>query len=350
MKTYKTIALLALAFASASAGCAGSDTETGDDVGDDGGDDQPPGDDDVDTFVTPEGRYEVESEFDLATNLPGTVGDVVNGFIDATDGPDDPGRYLCDLAADQISSGTLSDLVHGACALAGGYINDRLLEIAPDFVDTLLQLGNDFGQIARNFGLRSELEVSAAGAAYTSRHTVNAVNFRVDGVDNIFAFASYGMGDVSVSNVGVTYDAGALGIASHELSLSYGSILRIGLDELLIPMIDPSADGLADLFHNQVDCYEVGVAIYEAIGFGSISTFESACDSGLTAAADLAYDQIANLDNSALLLGVTGQARATDTNADKKVDEITRGEWSGTSAIAGASAPLADATFNGARM
>jgi len=350
MKTYKNITIaLALAFASAAAGCAGSNTLPGDDQPP--GDDMPPGDDDVDQPTSPVGKYAVQSEFDLASNLPGTVGDVVNGFIEATDGPDDPGRWLCDTAAAQIGNSTIRSIVQGACAIAGGYINDRLLEVAPDFVDTLIQMGNDFGQIAKNFGLRSELEVTANGTAFASKHTVNAVNFKLDSVDHIFALADYGMGAVSVPNVELTYDTtGKLTIGAHEIPLAYGSMLRIGLDELIIPALDPLANGLSDLLHDNVDCNAVGQAIYDAIGFGSVGTYASACDSGLTAGANLIYSKINSLDSTALKFGITGNARATDTNGDKKIDEITHGAWTGTLEIGGIQAPLSNSTFAGARM
>jgi hypothetical protein len=350
MKTFTKLSLaIILGLASAAAGCAGPGTQ-GDDTGDDtGGDDMPPGDDDVET-TSPVGRYQVASEFDMATGLPGTVGTIVNGFIDATDGADDPGRWLCDLAADQLD-GTWGDIAHGACSVAGGYINDRLLDIAPDFVDTLIQLGNDFGQIARNFGLRSELDVTAAGAAYMSTHMTTAINFKLDDVDHVFALTAYGMDNITVENVGVTYDTtGQFTIAAHEIPLAYGSVLRIGLDELLIPALDPFADGLGELLANQVDCYQVGVAIQDAVGFGSISMYQDACEAGLEAGANLVYSQLANLDSTAFKFGIAGAARATDTNGDRKVDEISRGEWTGNLDVAGAQAPLTGAKFTGARM
>jgi len=352
MKTPSNLSLaLVLAVASAAAGCSGS--HTGDDtmVGDDT-DPPPPGDDDVDPPppVSPEGRYQLQSEYDMAAGLPGTVGTIVNGFIDATDGPDDPGRYLCDLAADQLG-GTWGDIAHGACSLAGGYINDRLLEIAPDFVSTLVQLGNDFGQIARNFGLQSELTVTAAGTAFTSTHVTTGVNFRLDGTDHIYAFTAYGMQNITVPGVGITWETtGRMTIAQHEIPLSYGSVLRIGMDELLVPMLDPTADNLNELFHHQVDCDAVGQAIYDAIGFGSVSTFSAACDSGLDAAANLAYSQLAGLDSSAVKYQIAGECAATDTNADYKVDTIAHGAWTGTLEMGGQQTPLSDATFRGSRM
>ena len=352
MKTYTQLSLaLVLAFASAAAGCTGpgqgDDTPPGDD---DVGDDMPPGDDDVEP-TSPEGRYQMQSQFDVASGLPGTVGTIVNGFIDATDGPDDPGRYLCDLAADQLD-GTWGSIAHAACSVAGGYINDRLLEIAPDFVDTLIALGNDFGQIARNFGLRSELEVRAAGTAFAAKHVTTGVSFELDDVDHAFALTAYGMDNIVVDSVPVTYDPlGAMTIGAHAIPMAYGSVLRIGLDELLIPQLDPFADGLGELLANQVDCYAVGEAIADAVGFGSVGMYQDACEAGLEAAANLVYSQLANLDSTAFAFDLTvGEARATDTNGDRRVDEITRGEWTGNLDVAGNQSPLAEAKFTGSRM
>jgi hypothetical protein len=354
MKPFKTMSLvLVLAFASAAAGCAGQEPGPGDDDGGDdtSGDDQPPGDDDV-GYTTPTGKYAVRSEFDLATNLPGTVGAIVNGLIDATDGPDDPGRWLCDTAADQLSSGTLQDLAHAACAVAGGYINDQLLAIAPDFVDTIIDLAADFGQIAKQFGLDSELEVAIQSDAFVGTHTVKAINFRLDEQDNVFALADYGMGEVEAAGLGMTWaETGRLGIGAHDIPLSYGAILRIGLDELLIPRIDPLATDLADMLLGLVDCDAVGAAMADAIGFGSSGTYASACESGLEAGAGLIYSQIDGLEGTVIQFGLSGgEARAADTNGDYKVDELTRGEWAGTTSVGGLEAPLSDATFAGSRM
>src|SRR5262245_35415819 len=137
MKTARLLSIaIAFAFsASALAACSGGEPSDDDDVG--GGDDteDPPDQ----TGVSPVGKYALASEFDLASGLPGTVGDVVNELIAATDGSDDPGRYLCDKAADALG-GTIGDIAHGVCGIAGGYINDQILAVAPEFVDTLLQM------------------------------------------------------------------------------------------------------------------------------------------------------------------------------------------------------------------
>jgi hypothetical protein len=293
----------------------------------------------------------VQSEFDMTTGLPGDVGQIVNGIIEATDGPDDPGRWLCDTAAAQISNGTLRDLAEAACAVAGGYINDRLLEIAPDFVTTLIQVANDLGHVARNFGLESQLDIMASGQGFVSKHTVTALSFKLEGSQaaELFPLADYGMPAVAVSNVGLTWETtGKITVQQHQIPLSYAAVLRVALDEVIIPAVDPTASNLPELLQNLVDCNAVGVAIYDAIGFGSVSTFEAACESGLVAGGNLAYSQIGNLGE--VKFQITGTARGTDANGDKKVDQIKSGTWAGMIDYSGTLAPLSNSTFAGSRM
>ncbi|HVK85046.1 MAG TPA: hypothetical protein VM513_13110, partial [Kofleriaceae bacterium] len=107
----------------------------------------------------------MRSNYDLATNAPGKVGDVVNTIIDMTDGADDPANYLLTLMIDQISNSTIKNALNSAKPFVAGYLNDQLLQFAPDFVDTAIQLGNDFGQMARNFGTNETLDVTGTAGA-----------------------------------------------------------------------------------------------------------------------------------------------------------------------------------------
>jgi hypothetical protein len=348
MRTFKTlsIALVLAVGAAGAAGCSGSEVDDQDDDDDDDDDDD----------VTPDeptsavGKYAVTSEFDMVTGLPGTVGDVINGFIDATDGSDDPGRWLCDLAADQLSD-PWDGYAHTACSFAAGYINDRLLEIAPDFVDTLIALGNDFGQISKNFGTTSELDVTMPNGSLIATHTLDGVVFTLEGGSpTALKFADYGIENVATPNVGITYDpTGRIDVLQHDLPVKFGAVLRLAVDEILIPQIDPLATDLPDLFDRLVDCYPVAVAIQEAVGFGSVSMYESACEAGLRAAGNLVYGQLENLDGNAMKFGIAGQARATDNNSDDLIDMIDRGEWTGAVDYAGTIAPLQNSTFAATR-
>ena len=98
-----------------------------------------------------------------------------------------------------------------------------------------------------------------------------------------------------------------------------------------------------------MNCQAVGHYVYEAIGIGSASTFESACKSGLKFGAQTIYAQIDHIDSSALEFGINGIAKGVDKNKDGKMDKIQTGAWAGTLSYGGHGAPLAHGTFVGER-
>lgn len=350
MKTAKNLSILLALALTGAAGCAASNG---------GDDDDGPGSgsDDVPTRMDAAGKYQVQSSFDIAANAPGKVGEVSRAFIEATDGPADPTEWILDQMIAKMSSGTLKTLLVNAKPFVAGYLNDRLLTIAPDFLGTMVQLGNDFGEMARNFGLNETLEIApGSGEGYNGTVQALGVHFKVDTVEQDILFTDHQLPVVSAENVAVGLDVtGKLDIGEHKLPLSYGKVLRIGLDEMLIPMIDPTATDLNTLFAHKVNCSAVGQAINDALvsqfGVGGGASFwTSACTGGLTFGATAIYGKIASIDSSALEFGLTGVAKGIDTNADKKMDKIQTGAWSGTLSYGGTPAPLATATFIGARM
>jgi hypothetical protein len=191
MTTKNLTIALAFALSATAAGCAatapgqqggddGSDQGSGSDPGD-GGDQ---GSDDAPTPLILDGHYDVSSSYDLATNMPGTAGDVVNQFIDATDDADDPSKYLCDLLIAQLS-GSIKTYAQDAEDVFVGYLNDELLNYAPGFVDTILEVGKDFGDVAKNFDTIDTWDVASGVAT----HTITGVKFTVEGTDMEFSFA-----------------------------------------------------------------------------------------------------------------------------------------------------------------
>jgi hypothetical protein len=357
MKTVKNLSfVLALALGAVATGCA---ADSPDDDGDGGGSGSGSGSgsDDAPRQLDAAGKYQMASTFDIATNMPGEVGQVTNTFIAMTDGAADPAEWIIEQIIAKTSSSTLKNILTTAKPFVAGYLNDRLLQIAPDFVDTVLQVGNDFGQMAKKFGINETLEVSGSGTMYTSTVTALGVHFKVDNIETDIAFADHMIAPVSAASVGVTLDAtGRLDIAAHKLPLSYGKILRVGLDTVIIPAINPSAANLQTLLASLVDCNAVGVAINDALvsqfGFGGgAGTWATACSAGLVFGSAAVYAKIDSIDGSALEFGLTGVAKAVDKNNDSKVDTIQTGKWTGTLSYGSSMpAPLAEATFVGTRM
>jgi hypothetical protein len=344
--------VLALALGAVATGCGASDPSSVDDDSSGGG-----GSGDGDGDAQPRqldatGTYAVHSTFDLATNMPGTAGAVVNTVIAATDDPDDPTRWIVDQIIAELPDGALKTALNTGKALVIGLINEKIKDVTPDFVDTMVLVGNDFGDLAKHFGLDETLALTKSGNGYTAVHTVVGIHYKLDNQEGDFAFANYHLANVVVDRVGVTMDpTGQITIAAHGVPLAYGQVLRLGLDAAIIPLIDPTAHSLNDLLAHKIDCAQVGTAVADALGLGfAAGTLKSACVTGLTAGANFVYAKIAAIDGNALQFSLSGTARGVDKTNDGKIDTIQTGSWSGTLAYGTTPTPLVPATFTGQRM
>lgn len=312
-----------------------------------GDDDVNPPDDEQPVPLTPAGRFAVQSEYDLSTNMPGTPGTIASYFIEATDEPDDPTKFLVDELIKALPDGAVKDKAQQFAPLITGYLNDRLLEVAPAFVTKIIDVGDGFGQIVKGFGTNEILEIDAAGKA---TKTVNGLHFKIDNVEMDFAFADHGVPDSKVENLQVTLEqSGRLTVSQHKVPLKYGQVLRIALDQAVIPLIDPSAQDLGDLLHSAVNCEKVGQFVYDAIDFGSPSTYENACNAGLTLAANALYDKLDSIDTAALEFDLNSVSRGVDRNRDGSMDEIVAGTYTGKLSWSGTAVDLGPAKFFGAR-
>ena len=359
MKTTNSLVLaLAIALGSTAVGCSAADPSnmSGDDDG--GGDDAGGGGGgDPKKPLDATGKYAMHSTFDLATNMPGTAGTVVNTIISATDDSDDPTRWVVDQIIAQLPDGTVKSALNLGKSFVVGYLNQRLLSFAPDFFSTMVQVGHDFGDLAKHFGLNETLELTHAGTDYVAVHTVTGAHFKLGNQESDYALTTYHVPNVVVNNVGVTMDAtGQLMIAAHNVPLAYGKIMRLGLDAAIIPLIDSSAHSLNELMAHQINCQGVGTAIASAIadftGFniGSASTFAAACTAGISAGANFVYAKIDAIDGTALQFGLSGAAKGFDKNNDRNIDTITTGTWAGTLSYGATPTPLSPSTFFGERM
>lgn len=344
--------VLALALGATAAGCSSDPSQMGggdDDGGGGGGGGNNP------KPLDPTGTYTMHSTFDLASNMPGTAGTVVNTIISATDDKADPTLWILDHLIAQlpennaIERGVKSALEFTEPAIAD-YLNTKLLDIAPDFVTTMVQVGHDFGDVAKHVGLTETLQLSGSAGNYTAVHSVVGVHFKLDNQDKEVTLAMYRVPNVVVGNVAVTMDpAGQLTIAAHDVPLAYGQLLRLGLDAAIIPLIDSGSHSLNDLLVHEVNCQSVATAIVNQFGIGSVNAIAAACTAGLAAAANLVYAQIDAIDGTALKFAINGTARAVDKNNDRTIDAIQTGTWAGTLAYGSTPTPLLPATFFGER-
>jgi hypothetical protein len=239
-----------------------------------------------------------------------------------------------------------------------GLLNELILGLAPDFVDTILEVGDKLGQVSRQFGVTSTLEVTAGegieGTELTAKHTITGIFWTIDGVRTSFPMTDLSMTNIVIENVPFSKaaDDSKVMIGEHSFSLSYGTMLVVALNEVIIPQIVPGADNLPELLMHYINCAEVGATLADEIGFGSDELYAGACELGLNAAGFALEEQLRSLDGTAVVVTLHGDARPIDNNPDRKVDVLQNGEWEGSISYAGNPAPLVrpDNTFRGERM
>src|ERR1041384_3320468 len=147
MITTTRLALVASLALSATAACGPGSSDMGGDDGGGGGSHQPPN-----KPLDATGTYTVHSTFDLATNMPGTAGAVVNTIIAATDDGDDPSLWIIDQILAKLPDGTAKDLLEAAEVIGIGALNEQVKKLTPDFFSTMIQVGQDFGDLAKHVG------------------------------------------------------------------------------------------------------------------------------------------------------------------------------------------------------
>lgn len=289
--------------------CAGSDDEPSIDAGV-----QP-------LPIDPAGRFSVRSSFALAAPPPAVTA-VLAELEAATDGPDDPSRYLIDLVIDRLPDGRIKDFAAELGPFVAAYVNARISTAAPRFVPGVRAMIDGLNGVARRISTIERIEIEAGGRAYRT-----IAGLRFDAVEVYFA-------DVGESDITVTTNAiiagEALVIAAHTAGIAYGPLVRLGLDRSVIPSVMPGARDLAMALHGLVDCDRLGSLIAEAVGLGPAGLYANACTVGLTMTAARIYGRLPALDAMPIALQVAGAARALDRDGDGTMDRFTDGRWIGT--------------------
>jgi hypothetical protein len=276
------------------------------------------------------GDYELESDFDLVDGVPGPVGDVVNALLDATDDPTDPSTWVIDAILTAIDNQAISDAIGGMRPQLDVILNQVLLASSPDFVPTIIEVGDDLGQVARHFGAFSTLSVGRdIDRGLLATHTIDSFVFTIDGEPHEYTLDELEHGESRAEQIKLRLRGQTkLGIDNHELPVAYGHLLVFVLDHAIIPAIDPDASNLGELLVELVDCAAVGERLSDEIGIGPPIVYELACKAGLAVVGTAIEDQLSRLDATTRLV-IGGDARPQDVNSDDTIDRLVSGEWEG---------------------
>jgi hypothetical protein len=290
--------------------------------------------------VSPVGTFAVTSTFDL--HVPSAAEPALAALLAATDGPDDPARYLVDRLIEALPDGSVKKIAAAAAPYVAAYVNARLVEIAPRFVEGIDGLATGLSRIATHLGTVETLRIDPGG---TGIRTIKAVRFEVGGAVKVVSLAEAGLPDLA-AGVRVTLDAaGNLGISEHEHALPYGAILRLGLDRAVAPKVEPTAGSLAGALGVLLDCDRLGTVIADRVGFGTPGVYGRACRAAMTAVASEVDDRLIAIDRTPLGIEVAGAASGFDGDGDGVMDEIRSGRWTGAVYAGSMREPIDAASF-----
>ena len=287
---------------------------------------------------SPQGTFAVTGQLDLVA-IPPPAQAILDELVDATDGPDDPARYLVDRLVAGLPAGTWQTVAQDAVDLVVPYVADRLDAIAPRFVPGIRALAAGLGGVAHHVATFETFAIAIDGA--TTR-TITGLQLGTGTVD----FIEQGMADVVAQTRTELAYTGTLTIDAHRVMLPYGRILRLGLDRGVIPNVDLGAADLSGALRDLVDCAQLGTVVAAHL-LGPASLYEGACDAGLAMLANDVYDRFTAIDVASFELDVTGTATAIDLDGDGTMDLISAGTWVGSTGYAGVSGQLGGATFDG---
>lgn len=291
---------------------------------------------------SPAGVFALASRLDVQVPAPAAA--VLATLTAATDGPDDPARYLVDRMIATLPDGPVKMLAERVAPYVAAYLNARLVDIAPRFVAGIDAMATGLSRLATHLGTIETLRIDAGGNAL---RTITGLRFELGVAPVSVSFADSGLPDIAVG-LRVTLDAtGHIKLAQHAHRLPYGALLQLGLDRAVVVGVEPTARDLASALGKLVDCERIGGLVAERVGLGSVSLYAVACRAGMTAIASEIEAQIAAIDDSELGLDVTGTAIGVDGDGDGTMDELRSGSWSGALYSAAARAPIAAASFTG---
>jgi hypothetical protein len=290
--------------------------------------------------TNPVGMFAVTSTLDF--HVPAAAAPALQTLLAATDGPDDPARFVVDRLVALLPDGSAKTIADAAAPYVAAYVNARLSDLAPRLVTGLDGLATGLARIATHLGTVETLRIDAGGAG---ARMITGVRFELGNAVTVVPLAAAGLPDL-VAGVRVTLDAsGRVAISEHEHALPYGALLRLGLDRAVAPSVAPTAGDLAGALGALLDCDQLGIVIANRVGLGSATLYGAACRAAMTALAAEVDAQLAAIDRVPLGIEVAGTAMGYDGNGDGVMDELDAGRWTGSVFTSSDREPIDAASF-----
>lgn len=301
----------------------------------------------VQSRYTATGRYRIETDGDLGEGFISTLGPRLGTIADLIDGANDPATYIIDRVLAEANNGTLSSAVNFFRPGLDAALNDYIISLAPELIGGLRRFGGELGRVARDLHFLSTFDVTEPAAAELThdlaiRHTVTDVVFTDgSGGRRELPLSMAGVPNPVVDNVyGRIEDPAAMGVAGqparmvidlHRIDYPLEPVLRLALDQVILPELFPGAMSLGNVLTTFINCTSVGQWIATNVGVGSASMWGGLCTSALTAVGDVLENELTGwLASTSGTLVISGQAVVTDTDRNRSIDRLTDGKWAGS--------------------
>ncbi|HUS33374.1 MAG TPA: hypothetical protein VMZ53_32955 [Kofleriaceae bacterium] len=266
--------------------------------------------------MSPVGRYDIVTSYAFASPPPDAER-VLAELQAATDGPDDPARYLVDKLIARLPDADMQELAARFAPYLAAYLQTRLDSFAPQLTPAIRSMTTRLADISRRMETVETLTIASDG---TARRDVFALRFGPAVID---------FTQIDPVLASATLSGDQLTIGSHSIRMPYGTMLRAGFDHAVLPVVAPGSQDLASALGKLVDCNRFGALVAEWMGIGTPEFYARACTASLTLVAANIYAKVSALDDEAFGIEVMGIAHGEDVNRDGAMDRIDEGRWNG---------------------
>lgn len=274
------------------------------------------------------GVFDMTETFDVTEGFPSSI----NFILDAATGlTTDPANWLIDLAVASGLPSWLTSLLDDSRLLISGYINDAIAGLnRPSYVDEILMAGAELDRVFTELTIAGTLSISEANEFGEGIAVHRLRELRVPVGDEI---VTRPLRDQRVDDVGIVFTDGMQSIAPHTFMVSLGEIMRIVLNDIILPRLPDSPGSLGELLGNLINCDGLGDASFLPMDTPQTirDGLETVCEAGIAWAGNKIEEEIgALLDWDTLTL--SGEGMTMDEDQDYRADEFegtADAVWSG---------------------
>lgn len=245
-----------------------------------------------------------------------------------------PGHSLLTLAAQAAPEelATLDALSSTLRSRLDGWIDTEIDKVAVDGMRARAVAGElaDFAEASvTHWALESTLSFTPT----KTTHTLNALNFRLAGLDIVVPVGGLG-GDAAVQKVSLTVgEGGALTFGEHTFKVEFGAHAWHGIN---LAMEQQTGAGVDAALSASANCKALGQAVslhcYSGACVGHASELSSLCERSLAALTQQVGASVSAVDISAIRL-TGGTAHLIDDNGDGLANRIDTGVWTPDAAL-----------------